>query len=130
MCMVSKKMRREWIVIRRATVRSLFTSRRSRRVDLEEVWCGVSRHDIAFVPGASRLMSLWKGESHLVFGIGGHLRTVVDWYLVRGRSETAVGGCRFLIQRIPMYRCGLSLLLCMARRRLWLVQLFNGPMSL
>ena len=38
--MVSKKMRREWIVIRRATVRSLFTSRRSRRVDLEEVWCG------------------------------------------------------------------------------------------
>ena len=51
-------------MIRRATVRSLFTSRRSRRVDLEEVWCGVSRHDIAFVPGASRLMSLWKGESH------------------------------------------------------------------
>jgi hypothetical protein len=27
-----------------------------------------------------------------VFGIGGHLRTVVDWYLVRGRSETAVSG--------------------------------------
>jgi hypothetical protein len=52
----------------------------------------VSRHDIAFVPGASRLMSLWKGESHLVFGIGGHLRTVVDLYLVRGRSETAVSG--------------------------------------
>ena len=52
----------------------------------------VSRHDIAFVRDASRLMCLWEGESHLVFGIGGHLRTVVDWYLVRGRNAAAVAG--------------------------------------
>ena len=52
----------------------------------------VSRHDIAFMPSDSRLMSMWKGKSHLVFGIGGHLRTVVDWYLVRHRDEAAVSG--------------------------------------
>ena len=39
----------------------------------------VSRHDVAFVRGKPRFMALWKGESHLVFGIGGHLRTVIDW---------------------------------------------------
>ena len=50
----------------------------------------VSRHDIAFMRGKLRLMSLWEGESHLVFGIGGHLRTVVDWYEVRKRDEAAV----------------------------------------
>ena len=42
--------------------------------------CEVSRHDIAFMRGKPRLMSLWEGELHLVFGIGGHLRTVVDWF--------------------------------------------------
>ena len=52
----------------------------------------VSRHDIAFMPSDSRLMSLWEGESHLAFSIGGHLRTVVDWYLVRHRDEAAVSG--------------------------------------
>jgi hypothetical protein len=53
----------------------------------------VSRHDIAFVRGAPRLMSLWEGESHLVFGIGGHLRTVVDWYYrVWKCNETTVSG--------------------------------------
>ena len=52
----------------------------------------VSRHGIVFVRGAPQLMCLWEGESQLVFGIGGHLRTVVDWYLVRGRNETAVSG--------------------------------------
>ena len=52
----------------------------------------VSRHHIAFVRGTPRLMCLWEGESHLVFGIGGHLQTVVDWYLVRKRNETAVSG--------------------------------------
>ena len=40
----------------------------------------VSRHDAAFMRGKPRLMALWEGESHLVFGIGGHLRTVIDWY--------------------------------------------------
>ena len=40
----------------------------------------------------SRLMCLWCGESHLAFGIGGHFRTVVDWYLVRRRDEAAVSG--------------------------------------
>ena len=52
----------------------------------------VSRHDIAFVHGAPRFMCLWEGESHLVFGIGGHMRTVVDWHLVPNRNETAVSG--------------------------------------
>ncbi len=37
-------------------------------------------------------MSLHKGESWLAFGIGGYLRTVVDWYLVRHRDEAAVSG--------------------------------------
>ena len=50
----------------------------------------VSRHDIAFIRGKPRLMSLWEGESHLAFSIGGHLRTVVDWYVVRKRDEAAV----------------------------------------
>ena len=50
----------------------------------------VSSHDIAFVRGAPRLVSLWEGELHVVFGIGGHLRTVVDWYRVRKCNETAV----------------------------------------
>ena len=52
----------------------------------------VSRHDIAFVRGAPRLMSLWKGELHLVFGIGGHLRTVVDLHRVWKCNETTVSG--------------------------------------
>jgi hypothetical protein len=38
----------------------------------------VSRHDVAFVRGKPRLMALWEGEQHLVFGIGGQLRTVID----------------------------------------------------
>ena len=37
-------------------------------------------------------MSLHKGESWLAFGMGGYLRTVVDWYLVRHRDEAAVSG--------------------------------------
>ena len=52
----------------------------------------VSRHGIAFVRGAPRLVCLWERESHLLFGIGGHLRTVVDWYLVRYRNKAAVSG--------------------------------------
>jgi hypothetical protein len=52
----------------------------------------VSRHDIAFIENEKRLMTLHKGESWLAFGIGGHLRTVVDWYLVRQRDEAAVSG--------------------------------------
>ena len=50
----------------------------------------VSRYDIAFVRGAPLLMALWEGESHLAFGIGGQLRTVVDWYLLQKRDESAV----------------------------------------
>ena len=50
----------------------------------------VSRHDVAFVRGKPRLMALWKGESHLVFGIGGHLRTVIDWYEARRHDEASV----------------------------------------
>ena len=52
----------------------------------------VSRYDIAFIENEKRLMTLHKGESWLAFGIGGHLRTVVDWYLVRQRNEAAVSG--------------------------------------
>ena len=52
----------------------------------------VSRHKIAFIQNEQRLMTLHKGESWLAFGIGGHLRTVVDWYLVRQRDEAAVSG--------------------------------------
>ena len=51
----------------------------------------VSRHDIAFMPGVSGLMCLWEGESHLAFGIGGHLQTVVNWYLVRDRVGVVAG---------------------------------------
>ena len=50
----------------------------------------VSRHDVAFMRGKPRLMALWEGEQHLVFGIGGHLRTVVDWYKARKRDEALV----------------------------------------
>jgi hypothetical protein len=50
----------------------------------------VSRHDVAFMRGKPRLMALWEGESHLVFGIGGHLRTVIDWYEARKRDEASV----------------------------------------
>ena len=50
----------------------------------------VSRHDVAFMRGKPRLMALWEGEQHLVFGIGGHLRTVVDWYEARKRDEALV----------------------------------------
>ncbi len=91
----------------------------------------VSRHEIAFVRGAPRLMSLWEGESHLVFGIGGHLRTVVDWYRVWKCNETTVrDGCRFPILRAPMCRYGSSLPLCMVRRRSRPGQRFNGRMRL
>ena len=37
-------------------------------------------------------MSLHNGESWLAFGIGGHWRTVVDWYVVRRRDKAAVSG--------------------------------------
>ena len=50
----------------------------------------VSRHDVVFVRGKPRLMALWEGEQHLVFGIGGHLRTVIDWYVERKRDEASV----------------------------------------
>ena len=50
----------------------------------------VSRHDVAFMRGKPRLMALWEGESHLVLGIGGHLRTVIDWYEARKRDEASV----------------------------------------
>ena len=35
-------------------------------------------------------MALWKGEQHLVFVIGGHLRTVIDWYEARKQDEASV----------------------------------------
>ena len=50
----------------------------------------VSRHDIAFVLKAPRLMSMWKGQSHLAFGIGGQLRTVVDWFKLFEQDESPV----------------------------------------
>jgi hypothetical protein len=50
----------------------------------------VSRHDVAFIRGKPRLMAMWEGEQHLVFGIGGHLRTVVDWFEARNRDEASV----------------------------------------
>ncbi len=50
----------------------------------------VSRHDVAFIRGEPRLMALWEGEQHLVFGIGGHLRTVIDWFEARKRDEASV----------------------------------------
>ena len=50
----------------------------------------VSRHDVAFIRGKPRLMAMWEGEQHLVFGIGGHLRTVIDWYEARQRDEASV----------------------------------------
>ena len=50
----------------------------------------VSRHDVAFMRGKPRLMALWEGESNLIFGIGGHLRTVIDWYEARKRDKTSV----------------------------------------
>jgi hypothetical protein len=50
----------------------------------------VSRHDVAFISGKPRLMAMWEGEQHLVFGIGGHLRTVIDWFEARKRDEASV----------------------------------------
>ena len=50
----------------------------------------VARHDVAFMRGKPRLVALWEGESHLVFGIGGHLHTVIDWYEARKRDEALV----------------------------------------
>ena len=36
-------------------------------------------------------MSMWKGQSHLVaFGIGGQLRTVVDWFKLLKQDESPV----------------------------------------